>query len=414
MCVVLCSPSIAPFRVLLELFRVVRLIIFVSISGFIAKVYEDRLRIAFPGLNNQLRWGGTSCRQFCLCRLSRPGGMLSAGQFAGLVLYLLAPPFPCQLAAPVFDFDGSSVAGYSVTNPAGLTSVPDMCGTAGAAVSLTSGAYMTYSGSTASLPLGGSSMSMIVWAKCAPQPSGITGARVFEYGQSGWYPSQSCFGVFTFQATLVFVGNDNNCDTSTVALCNGTWRHIAIAYDSSSSVVRLYVDAAFDVSCVISPPSIPPSPGVFVGWNGDVGFGSGEIWAGSLARARVYNVSLSPTEIAADFAMSCVSSSQSPTQRQSGSGTASGTRTALPSASRTTTQPPSSSVTPTVQPAAKWSVTTVAGSPSQSYGSADGIGTAATLHLPWGVAVDAAGATAFVVRREWSDGAGRWCVEPPQ
>ena len=61
-------------------------------------------------------------------------------------------------------------------------------------------------------------------------------------------------------------------------------------------------------------------------------------------------------------------------------------------------------------------VTTLAGSPSQSTGHSDGVGSAASFYNPYGIAVDASASVAFVVRVgmgggrvvgvEWLCGAG--------
>lgn len=52
-------------------------------------------------------------------------------------------------------------------------------------------------------------------------------------------------------------------------------------------------------------------------------------------------------------------------------------------------------------------MTTLTGSPSQTYGSSDGVGTAASFFYPYGVAMNAAGTVALIVRREASTSASQ-------
>ena len=227
---------------------------------------------------------------------------------------------PSPTPTPVFLFPGASTAGFSVVNPAGVSFVADQCGVPGAATSLSNGAYLTYSGSTAALPSGSAPKSSIVWLKC-PAQSSVT---AFDFG-SGGCATHNRFASYIRSTQLYsFVGSGTGGDCDSIfVLCDGSWHHVAATFSGSS--VSVYVDAGIIASCTVTAPfNIPASPTVFVGWNGVLSCNGGEIWSGAITNARIFNVALSPAAIAADK-LKCVSPSQSATVSPSGTQTQSST-----------------------------------------------------------------------------------------
>ena len=221
---------------------------------------------------------------------------------------------------PVVSYAGSSTAGYSVSGAAGLTFVADHCGIPGAATALSGSAYLTFAGSTAAVPSGDAPRSSVAWIMCPAGGLSSSGAA-FEYGGGGGY-TRGRFSIFVWSPTnLAFIGESNDCST-TSGVCDGSWHHVAMVY--ASPVLTVYLDGTSIRSCTLAAQVIPSSPGVFVGWNGNLAHAGGEIFTGAISQARIFDRSLSASAVAADLG---VCPSLSPTQTASASVTASQTPT---------------------------------------------------------------------------------------
>ena len=207
---------------------------------------------------------------------------------------------------PVVSYAGSSTVGFSVLGAAaGMSFVADHCGVLGAATALSGSAYLTYAGSTAAVPSGNAPKTSIAWIMC--RASGLsTNGAAFEFGGGGG-SVRARFSVQVRSPTnIAFIGEGNDCTTS-YSVCDGSWHHVATVY--ASPVLTVYVDGTIIRTCTLaSAQAIPSSPGVYVGWNGNINHASGELFAGAISQARIFNVPLSASAVAADMGI-CQSSS---------------------------------------------------------------------------------------------------------
>jgi len=111
-------------------------------------------------------------------------------------------------------------------------------------------------------------------------------------------------------------------------VCDSTWHHVALTYtgSSASDVLKAYIDG-FNVATSFSvftvPSSLPSS--LRIGWNGLFSPNS-ELFSGSLSDIRIYNRSLSPTEVL------LISNRQSPSAPRLSSNFPPASPSALPSA----------------------------------------------------------------------------------
>ena len=214
--------------------------------------------------------------------------------------------------APVFEYSGSSTAGYNVSGTA--TFVPNSCGTPGAATSLRLGAHLTHSGSA--IVGGFSDRTSTVWLACSAQPDPIRYHAIFLYGDDTVSTGGSFFSISVIDGALAWDGWKIGCISNTIVPCDGQWHHVAAAY--AFPTVNLYFDAELVCSSNVGFLSVPRSPSVFLGWGGDATLVGGEPWAGSLARARVFSSALTATQVTADMAgggCPTASASQLPTPR---------------------------------------------------------------------------------------------------
>jgi hypothetical protein len=87
-----------------------------------------------------------------------------------------------------------------------------------------------------------------------------------------------------------------------LAACDSTWHHVALAYTPSASPYQLsaFLDGAlaFQLAATITLPARAAST-LRIGGSGDAAINSGSLYAGSLAELRVYNRTLSTTEVVA-------------------------------------------------------------------------------------------------------------------
>ena len=90
-------------------------------------------------------------------------------------------------------------------------------------------------------------------------------------------------------------------------IADGAWHHVAITF-GASQVLTIFKDSVSVAACSLSAPfNVPASPGMWLGWNGNMAHGSGEPWTGAIARARVFNYELTPSQVLVDFNLPCAS-----------------------------------------------------------------------------------------------------------
>jgi len=196
-----------------------------------------------------------------------------------------------------------------------------------APVNLTGGAYLTYNGSTTTVPSGSSPRTLMTWLHCSTQS-----AEAAPFGLGSPEGAGSVFTIRLHPARLYFWGHFADCRT-TLSVCTGAWRHVAVTY--TGLTLTIYVDGTFVTSCDLSPAlNTPSSPKINIGWGGTTTSYSGGLllWTGSIANARIYDSVSSSTAITVDRA-NCVSASETVSQTLTSSASQTLTTTASPSSS---------------------------------------------------------------------------------
>lgn len=252
---------------------------------------------------------------------------------------------PSATPTPVFQFAGASTTDFSVRNAAGVALSPDWCDVPNAAISLSLSATLAFSGSTAAVPTGGADVSTIVWFKCLRQAANQNGNRTIFYHGADSSISRGHFATKVWKGTsLAFSSGGNDCGT-TAAVCDGSWHHVAMALTSASATVALYLDGALLGPCVLDTPlAVPASPSVLIGWDGQPQFftngtSTGEVWAGSIADARIFDYALSAAAVAQDARL-CATASGTPTPSSTPSPSPSQSESSSQSTSPSTTATP--------------------------------------------------------------------------
>ena len=175
---------------------------------------------------------------------------------------------------PVFTFSGSSLVGYDQSNPAGISFVPDECGSPAAATNFSGGAYLTYAGSPVALPSGNSPMATIAWLQCSQLS--VLNVATFSFGNGDSSGSRFSTVLSGYLLGLQFDGGggvDFGCGGGIPRICDGMWHHIAIVYDPISAPgnnsLTIYVDGLSVHTCLLpSPLALPaiPNSNVYIGW----------------------------------------------------------------------------------------------------------------------------------------------------
>jgi ELWxxDGT repeat protein len=85
---------------------------------------------------------------------------------------------------------------------------------------------------------------------------------------------------------------------SYVPICDSTWHHISLSYAPSLSLLSAYVDGTLvsQRSSNVTLPS-PSLSSLRVGWNGKANRNNGNIYSGTISDLRIYNRTLSSSEI---------------------------------------------------------------------------------------------------------------------
>lgn len=235
-----------------------------------------------------------------------------------------APPTP----TPVWELPscntllGNGGMPYALTASGGVSCGADACGVPGTATLLAPGSALTFTGSTAALPTGSAPSTSIAWVRC---PGGGAGMfqSVFEWGGGGASSFAGVNGqrvVLAYTGSLVelAIGGPVCAAPAASPLCDGAWHHVAITL-AAGGAVTVYYDGAAAAACTLTL-TLPPSPGVWVGWNGASAWQGGEPWlgGGAVARVRIFDRALSAAQVAADVS-ACAS--LSPTASQTASAT---------------------------------------------------------------------------------------------
>ena len=222
-----------------------------------------------------------------------------------------------------FALSGSSAEGVGafVLTGAAPTFVSDHLGTAGGALALASGTYLSVQGTNAPsppLPAGDNvDFSASAWVKCA-SPSSY--AAVLGWGAVG-------NALVTPPCALALDVAGTVCDSS--------WNHVALTYSASLSY---YLNGALVRSSDASITLPAASTSLLrIGWSGDLTNG-GSFFAGAVSDLRIFARELSALEVAA-------LSQLPPTPTATASSTSSATTTASATSSATGTSLPTESAT---------------------------------------------------------------------
>jgi len=143
-------------------------------------------------------------------------------------------------------------------------------------MTLASGSYLTYTGSTAAVPSSNAARSLLAWIKCTPSCCAAFG-HVLKFGPGA---ARQQTGLTILTGTYAYFSSYVNDCTTTTTVCDGTWHHVAMTYTSTSAIV--YVDGVNIKSCTLLALNTPVNPGLYMGWNG----AGSEFWVGSVANAR--------------------------------------------------------------------------------------------------------------------------------
>ena len=250
---------------------------------------------------------------YCLANASAPTGLCPPGFFCpGSVGAASCVPLPA--AAFAFLGNAASVSSFTVANPGGLSYTYDAYGSPNNATLLASGARLTYLGSTAGLPSGNAPRSLAAWLRCAAAPNAAasTGyAKVLGFGAEGAASAPGSFSGLYLRVANSEVGLTGwgaGCGAFNVDLCDGLWHHLAGTYTGVSAAV--YVDGALAAACgslggQATALNTSASPPVYVGWNGNLGLGGGELYSGAIAGARIFALALSAAQVATDATLAC-------------------------------------------------------------------------------------------------------------
>ena len=199
---------------------------------------------------------------------------------------------PAVLPAPVFAYAADAFAdapGFDAYTP---HFAPDRCGAAGGALA-TSPSSLLWAPHAPQLPAGAAPRTVAFWLRCHPGANGCYNEAV-GIGELSWNRRFS-LGVCHNHLYFVGHGNDWNGDGNHLArVCTSAWTHVAATYDSTS--VTLYINGSSVGSAHKPQLNTPASARVSLGFHGSGNLG-GEVFTGELDDVRVYNVSLSPSQV---------------------------------------------------------------------------------------------------------------------
>ncbi|WP_052573789.1 LamG-like jellyroll fold domain-containing protein [Haloferula sp. BvORR071] len=189
-------------------------------------------------------------------------------------------------------------------------------GTATAGVSYTAGrvdgSAATFNGTSGNIRVPAMvdrNFTVACWVKTTATGSGVLGNA--WYGGSGILDAEVGGVVPDFGLTMISnraafgIGGPDTTITSTVAINNGVWHHLAATYELNGAM-KLYVDGVQRASAT-GPTGARTAPANFN--IGSVG-GAGGFFNGSIDEVRIYDTALSSTEITrlAGVGQTCVAS----------------------------------------------------------------------------------------------------------
>ena len=245
--------------------------------------------------------------------------------------------------APVWSFavdSSTGLAAFTLNNGGSINFVADRNGCAGSALTLANNAWLTTTTTIPALPIGNTARSASVWVAAS------TGVSLLAWGGGGGNAN-------TRSGILVnmwgVVGENNDCFLGPTQ-ATSTWTHLAFTYSGppSNTLITYKNGAVWQTCAAMAAHNVIASP-VFIGWNGNSAWNSGEPLAPNAALQqvddmRIFNTTLSAWDVALLATASVPCASPTPT----------GTPTPTTSPTTTTTQTPSFSPTPSAPPVPVW------------------------------------------------------------
>ena len=177
---------------------------------------------------------------------------------------------------------------------------PDRFGVPGRALLMSGASANTYfTASVANLPFGSASRSVTTWAQCT-RPVGYAAETTLV--QFGVRQPNSDSSLIELHGQPYFTGYWADLATQTgKSLCDGAWHHVAYTYQSTSSVLTLFLDGEPQGVKVISPVLRTDSAAALlsVGWH--LLYNLDGVFSGSIDDIKVWGRTLSSTEVAKLF-----------------------------------------------------------------------------------------------------------------
>jgi hypothetical protein len=205
-----------------------------------------------------------------------------------------------------FSCDASEGTGaYSITQSSGISFVPDRFGNPNSAISLLGGSYLQSPSGIHQLPSGTEPRTVSLWIKCAPSCETY---RVLTYGSFNYYTGFCIVVKGGSCGSFVTVELYWESATHTQNVCDNTWHHIVVKYDSTKLSVT--VDGIEGVPKLNPQIQTTGNSIVYIG-TGDSRVGTAD-FVGVLDDIRVYARALTVSEIAAVNPSATASATASP------------------------------------------------------------------------------------------------------
>ena len=207
---------------------------------------------------------------------------------------------PADMAFYLSGSAAEGVAAFStIAAPSGISFSTSVFGVPNGSLVRASGSYLSAAGlsAPATLPSAGTvSWSLSAWVRCDP-PEFAPWAAALEWGAAG-----DALGTASpLVAALVVAGPGSNVGPAVVSrACDSTWHHVAITYAPAPLTLVAFLDGAPELSASVNI-TLPPVPAstLRIGWSGDLSTNSGSLFAGELSEVRIYDRTLSVTEVVA-------------------------------------------------------------------------------------------------------------------
>ncbi len=205
----------------------------------------------------------------------------------------------CLVPVVYYPFDGNvleMVTGIAATVSGSVSAALDRNGSAGAAVHLNGSSYFYQT--LPALPLGSAPRTLAVWVRSA-FPAGTSAGSNPCITNWGTVATGERFGITDWAYTspaigdVYFVGQNADIQTSAF-LRDGNWHHVAVTFNGAT--VTIYLDGVVATSG--TPALNTLGAQMVTGWD-QLGHPSpGPMWAGDIDELRVYDVVLTPAQIA--------------------------------------------------------------------------------------------------------------------